>query len=88
MTLKLNFNEPIPKNQRNTVINCFRDMGFSYDRISQPGEYALLRFYGRLPTVCGSSDLDLISVNVDSSVNVDQFKDVDYLEIFIHVERN
>lgn len=87
MTLKLDFNEPISHSQRNDVINCFRGLGLSYERISQPGQYALFRFYGRLPTVCGSSDVDIISVAIDSSVDVNQFKNVDYIEIFVHVER-
>lgn len=63
MTLKLNFNTPVPHNQRDHIIKIFRDLGLSYERIYQDGPFSYHRFYGRLPTVTGSSDLDIDIIN-------------------------
>lgn len=87
MTLKLNFNTPIPHSQRGQTIKAFRDLGLSYERIYQSGEYSLHRFFGRLPTVCGSSDVDIINISVSPDVDLVQFKDVDFIEIYLFIER-
>lgn len=47
--LKINFTTPLPNNTRNSFIKCMKELGFTYDRIIQPGEFSLLRFYGELP---------------------------------------
>lgn len=86
MTLKLSFDSPVPHNQRDRVIKAFRDLGLSYERIYQSGIYSLHRFYGRLPTSQGSSDVKLNTISVnDDFVNV--FHNVNYIEIFINIER-
>lgn len=87
MTLKINFNEPCPHNQRDRIIKSFRDLGLSYERIYQSGEYSLHRFYGRLPTVSGSSDIDIKKISVDDNV-LESLKNVDFIEIYLNIERN
>lgn len=87
MTLKLNFNTPCPHNQRNQIIKAFRDLGLSYERVYQAGEYSLHRFYGRLPTINGSSDIDIKTISVNDDF-LDTFHDVDYIEIYLPIERN
>lgn len=84
MTLKLNFNTPIPKNQRDKVIKAFRDIGLSYQRIIQSGCYSLHKFYGRLP--CGVTDVDIKSISCDDDF-YQMFKDVDNVEIYLFIER-
>lgn len=86
MTLKLSFDSPVPHNQRDHVIKAFRDLGLQYERIYQSGIYSLHRFHGRLPTNQGSSDVKLNTISVnDDFVNV--FHNVNYIEIFINIER-
>lgn len=87
MTLKINFNEPCPHNQRDRIIKAFRELGLSYERVYQSGEYSLHRFYGRLPTVCGSSDIDVKSISIDDNL-LETFHNVDYIEIYLNIERN
>lgn len=86
MTLKLNFNEPCPHNQRDQVIKAFRDLGFSYERIYQAGDYSLHRFYGRLPTRSGRSDIDIKTISINDDL-LETFHDVDYIEIYLSIER-
>lgn len=88
MTLKLYFNTPCPHEQRDMMIKGFRNLGLSYERIFTDGEYSKHRFFGRLPTICGSSDIDIRGINIDSSIDITSFKDVDYVEIIILCERN
>lgn len=87
MTLKLDFNEPVPNEDREKVINAFRALGLSHERVIQPGKYAVFRFYGRLPTISKKSDVDMITINYDGETNLKLFKNVDYVEIFVKVER-
>lgn len=84
MTLKLNFNTPVPKNQRDKTIKAFRDLGLSYQRIIQSGEYSLHKFYGRLP--CGVSDVDIKSISCNDEF-YQMFRDVDNIEIYMFIER-
>lgn len=86
MTLKLNFNDPCPHNQRDKVIKAFRDLGFSYERIYQSGVYSLHRFYGRLPTISGRSDIDIKTISINDDL-LETFHDVDYIEIYLSIER-
>lgn len=86
MTLKLNFNTPCPKKDRCKLIKSFKDLGFSYNRVFQNGTYSLHRFYGRLPTLSGSSDVDLLSISASEDF-YKSFSDVDYVEIYILIER-
>lgn len=87
MTLKLSFNEPYPHNQRDRIIKAFHELGLSYERVYQSGEYSLHRFYGRLPTVCGSSDIDVKSISIDDNL-LETFHNVDFIEIYLNIERN
>ena len=87
MTLKLNFNTPCPHNQRDRVIKAFRDLGLSYERVYQSGVYSLHRFYGRLPTITGSSDVDIKSISVENGSFLESLKDVDFIEIYVNIER-
>lgn len=84
MTLKLNFNTPVPKNQRDKTIKALKDLGFSYNRIIQSGEYSLHRFYGRLP--CGITDVDIKSISCDDDF-YQMFQNVDNVEIYLFIER-
>lgn len=86
-SLKINFNSPIPHSQRQQLIKSMRDLGFSYERIYQSGVYSLHRFYGRLPTVSGSSDVDVIFTDKKSREDFEQIKDLNYVEIFVLIER-
>lgn len=87
MTLKINFNEPFLHNQRDRIIKAFRELGLSYERVYQSDEYSLHRFYGRLPTVCGSSDIDVKSISIDDNL-LETFHNVDFIEIYLNIERN
>ena len=84
MTLKLNFNTPVPKNQRDKTIKAFRDLGLSYQRIIQSGDYSLHKFYGRLPF--GVSDVDIKSISCNDEF-YQLFRDVDNIEIYLFIER-
>lgn len=88
MTLKLNFNTPCPHSQRDIMIKGFRNLGLSYERIYTDGEYSKHRFFGRLPTVSGSCDVDINGIIVNDSVDISKLKNVDYVEIIVYVERN
>lgn len=88
MTLKLNFNTPCPHNQCDRVIKAFRDLGLSYERVYQSGVYSLHRFYGRLPTVTGSSDVDIKSISIENGSFLESLKDVDFIEIYVNIERD
>lgn len=88
MTLKITFSTPCPHNQRDRIIKSFRELGLSYERIYQSGIYSLHRFYGRLPTVSGH-DEDCQILFIDDKTR-EQFKThgkVDYIEIFLNIER-
>lgn len=85
MTLKLNFNTPCPKNERSKVIKAFKDLGFTYERIIQSGDYSLHRFYGRLPTI-HCTDVKIESISCDDDFKK-EFKNVDAIEIYLFIER-
>lgn len=84
--LKLNFNTPIPKSQRDNLIRSLKSLGFSYERVYQGGVYSLHKFYGRLPTITGSSDVDIIFTDKKS---IDDFKQtkIDSVEMYFIIER-
>lgn len=88
MTLKLHFNTPCPHSQRDIMIKGFRNLGLSYERIYTDGEYSMHKFSGRLPTVSGSSDVDISGINISNSIDISKFKDVDFVEIIVYAERN
>lgn len=86
MTLKLSFNEPFPYSKRHDIITAFKQLGLSYERIIQNGQFSIHRFYGRLPTVKGSSDIDIKTISIDDDL-LNTFHDVTFVEIFIQIER-
>lgn len=71
--IKINFNTPLPKNQRDDFIRCMKSLGFSYERIIQSGEYSLHRFVGELPQI-GSDDLIEFVICADGKNKTDLLK--------------
>lgn len=84
-TLKLNFSDPVPYTERNKLIHGLQALGLHYDHVYQNGQYALNRFYGRLPTINGESDVDILFDDTLKS-ELKQYKISD-IEIFILSER-
>ncbi len=87
MTLKLNFTSPFPHSQRDNIIKCFRGLGLSYERIFQDGPYSYHKFFGRLPTVDSCSDVDVHIINNAPIEHYDTLKNVDFIEIYLFIER-
>lgn len=85
--VKINFNKPFPHSQRDVFIHAFRDLGFKYERIIQNGDFALFRFFGKLPYSEGKINIDVI---VSSDTNIDDFKQllVTNVELFVIFERS
>lgn len=51
--IRINFNTPLPYNQRDRTIHALKDLGLNYERIHQNGTYSLHKFWGRLPSFDG-----------------------------------
>lgn len=85
--LKINFNIPFPHSQRDIFLHSMRDLGFSYDRIIQSGEYSLFKFFGKLPETNKKTNIDVI---IGDDVNIDTFNQllVKDVEIFVMFERS
>lgn len=85
--LKINFNTPFPHSQRDIFLHSMRDLGFSYDRIIQSGEYSLFKFYGELPKTDKQTNVDVI---IGDDVNINVFKQllVNKVEIYVMFERS
>lgn len=85
--LKINFNTPFPHSQRDIFLHSMRDLGFSYDRIIQSGEYSLFKFFGKLPETNKKTNIDVI---IGDDVNIDTFNQllVKDVEIFVMFERS
>lgn len=83
--IKIQFDKPLPHDFRDKLIHDFRDLGFKYDRIFQNGEYALFKFYGKLPTIPEGT----ISIIYQDETLQQHFKQIknDYLEITFFIER-
>lgn len=86
--LKINFNTPFPHSQRDKFIHGFRELGFSYERIIQSGEFSLFRFFGKIPY--DESKKNNVDVMICDDVNIDDFKSlfVGNVEIFVLFERS
>ena len=84
--LKLNFNTPLANSQQIPCIHGFKQLGFSVERIYQNGDFILYRFYGRLPTVSGKSDVDVL-FSEDAKSDFKTVTNVDYVELFLMFER-
>ena len=85
--VKINFNIPFPHNQRDVFIHAFRDLGFKYELIIQNGDFALFRFFGKLPCFEDKTNIDVI---VSNDLNIDDFKQllVTKVELFVMFERS
>lgn len=85
--LKINFNTPFPLSQRDIFLHSMRDLGFSYDRIIQNGEYSLFKFFGKLPETNKKTNIDVI---IGDDVNIETFNQllVKDVEIFVMFERS
>lgn len=84
--IKIQFDQPLPHKYRDILIKSFRDIGFKYDRIFQSGEYALFKFYGRLPTLGNLTTISVIYETSDLEQHFSQLKN-DFLEISFFIER-
>lgn len=84
-TLKINFSDPLPYPERNKVIHGLKSLGFSYEHVYQNGQYSLHRFFGRLPTINGSSDIDILFDDKTKS-DFSQYH-IDNVEIYLLSER-
>ena len=87
--LKINFNTPFPHSQRDKFIHGFRELGFSYRRIIQNGDYSLFCFFGSIPCdeLHKKSNVDVI---VGSDIDIDTFQSllVGNVEIYVYFERS
>lgn len=85
--LKINFNTPFPHSQRDKFIHGFRELGFSYERIIQNGQYSLFRFFGEIPFEENKSNVDVM---ISDDVNIKDFKSllVGNVEIYFLFERS
>lgn len=84
--LRINFNTPVPYNQRDKVIKGLKDMGLSYERIYQGDIYSLHRFYGRLPEI-GSDDVVIHFIDDRSREEFKAHGVANSVEIYLKIER-
>lgn len=84
--IKLNFQEPLANNQQIPCIHGFKKLGFKVEREFQNGQFILYRFYGRLPTVSGCSDIDVFFDDKGKS-DFKTLKNIDYIEFYLMFER-
>ena len=86
--LKINFNTPFPHSQRDKFIHGFRDLGFSYRRIIQNGDYSLFCFFGKIPI--DSKHNTNFDIMVSNDVDIDNFQSllVRDVEIYVYFERS
>lgn len=84
--IKINFNTPVPYEQRDATIRAMKELGFVYERIYQNGTYSLHRFWGHLPSY---HDED-ISIHFIDDRTREEFRTrgkSDTVEIFLSIER-
>lgn len=84
--IKLNFNTPLPNDQQIPCIHGFKQLGFRVEREFQNGNYILYRFYGRLPTVTGKTDIDIL-FSESAQSDFKTVKDIDWIEFYLMFER-
>lgn len=86
--LKINFNTPFPHSQRDKFIHGFRDIGFSYRREIQNGEYSLFCFFGKIPI--DDSHITNVDIIVSDDVDINNFQSllVRDVEIYCLFERS
>ena len=84
--LRINFNTPVPYNQRDKVIKGLKDMGLNYERIYQSGNYSLHRFFGRLPTM-GDDDVYIHFIDDKSREELKAHGVANSVEIYLNIER-
>lgn len=84
--LKVYFNTVVPYKDRKKVINAFKDLGFTFDRIFEQGsEISHFVFRGRLPSC---DDCQFANFYFDDEAKR-QFKGVrvDFVELFVNFEK-
>ena len=84
--VKINFNTPLTNDQQIPCIHGFKSLGFSVERIYTNDVYILYRFYGRLPTGTGSSDVDVLFTE-SAKQEFKTLKNVNFVEIYLMFER-
>lgn len=87
--LKVYFNTIVPYSDRKKVINAFKDLGFTFDRIFKQGsDVSHFVFRGRLPCVNQYEVLHFANFYFDD-VSKRQFKgaDVSWIELYINFEK-
>lgn len=84
--IKLNFNTPLANDQQIPCIHGFKKLGFSVEREFQNGQYILYRFRGRLPTINGKSDIDIL-ITEKAKSDFLTVKDVNFVEFYLMFER-
>ena len=86
--LKINFNTPFPHSQRDKFIHGFRELGFSYRRIIQNGDYSLFCFFGKIPI--DEKHNTNVDVMLLDDVNINEFSSllVGNVEIYVFFERS
>lgn len=85
--IKIQFDQPLPHKYRDFLIHSFRDIGFKYDRIFQSGDYAVFKFFGKMPCLGKTQTISIIYENPDLEQTFKQIQN-DYLEITFFIERN
>lgn len=84
--LKITFSSPIPYEERDKIIRGLKNLGLSYERIYQPSEYSLHRFYGRLPTF-KENNVHLNFIDEKTKEDLEFFGTSQQIEIFLYIER-
>ena len=84
--IKLNFTTPLANDQQIPCIHGFKNLGFSVEREFQNGQYILYRFRGRLPTISGKSDIDIL-ITDQAKTDFKTIKDINFIEFYLMFER-
>lgn len=84
--LRINFNTPVPYNERDKVIRGLKNLGLSYERIIQNGTYSLHRFYGRLPEF-GDENVQIHFIDDKTREEFKAHGVANSVEIFLKIER-
>lgn len=85
--LKIYFNTLVPYTDRKKVINAFKDLGFTFDRLFVPGsDVSHFVFRGRLPT-SDSKECTANFIFDNNAKKMFQNVKVDYVELFVDFEK-
>lgn len=85
--LKVYFNTVVPYSERKKVINAFKDLGFTFDRLFVAGaDVSHFVFRGRLPT-CEDYESSANFIFDNSAKKMFQNVKIDYIELFVNFEK-